>query len=255
MADFYRQRFANAADFTFLIVGAFTVESITPLVERYVASLAGTAPGSSAVRQVGLTFPSAVVRETLEKGKEPRSQTVIAFFADPGGDEIERLRLRAASDVLEIRLRDLLREDLGATYGVNVGHSSPFPQRDYGYTSVTYGSSPENARRLGELVLKEIGRLQGEGPSADDLGKVKEMARRELETAMRQNGFWQGWLRSAHQRGLDPARILQRAADIDALTTEQLRDALRRYFALDRHTEVRLLPERGAAAPGGGQKP
>jgi predicted Zn-dependent peptidase len=58
-------------------------------------------------------------------------------------------------------------------------------------------------------------------------------------------------LRSAHQRGLDPARILQRAADIDALTTEQLRDALRRYFALDRHTEVTLLPERGAAAPGG----
>jgi zinc protease len=175
----------------------------------------------------------------------------MAFFADPGGDEIERLRLRAASDVLEIRLRDLLREDLGATYGVNVGQSSPFPQRDYGYTSVTYGSSPENARRLGELVLKEIARLQADGPSDDDLGKVKEMARRDLETAMQENGFWQGWLRSAHQRGLDPARILQRPSEIDALTGERVRAAFRRFFPLDRHTEVVLMPEASAtpAAP------
>jgi zinc protease len=197
-----------------------------------------------------LTFPSGIVRESVAKGKEPRSQTVLAFFADPGADEIARLRLQAASDVLEIRLRDLLREDLGATYGVNVGHSSLFPQRDYGYAAVTYGSSPENALRLGELVLKEIARLQGDGPSADDLGKAKEMARRELETAMRQNGFWQGWLRSAHQRGLDPARVLQRAAEIDALTTDQVRDAIRHYFPADRHTEVTLLPERASAADG-----
>jgi zinc protease len=151
MAGFYRQRFANAADFTFFFVGAFTVEGVTPLVERYLASLPGTPPASSAARQVGLTFPSGVVRETLEKGREPRSQTVLAFFADPGGDEAERLRLNAAADVLEIRLRDLLREDLGATYGVNVGHSSMFPQRDYGFAAVTYGSSPENAPRLGEV--------------------------------------------------------------------------------------------------------
>jgi zinc protease len=225
------------------------VEGITPLVERYLASLPGAPPASSVVRQVGLTFPSGVVRERVEKGKEPRSQTVLAFFADPGADEIERLRLATASDVLEIRLRDLLREDLGATYGVNVGHSSFFPQRDYGYAAVSYGSSPENAARLGEAVLKEIARLQAEGPSTDDLGKVREMAKRDLETAMQQNGFWQGWLRGSHQLGLDPARVLRRAADIDPLTAGQLRDAFRRYFPTDRHTEVTLLPER-SAAPG-----
>jgi zinc protease len=248
MAEFYRQRFANAADFTFFIVGAFTVEGITPLIERYLASLPGTPPASATVRQVGLRFPSGAVRETVEKGKEARSQTVLAFFADPGADEAERLRLRAAGDVLEIRLRELLREDLGATYGVSVGHSSLFPQKDYGYTGVSYGSSPENALKLGEAVLAEIARLQAEGPSADDLAKVKEMDRRELETAMQQNAFWQGWLRGAHQLGLDPAAVLRRAADIDALTAEQLRDALRRYFPLDRRTVVTLLPEAGAPA-------
>jgi zinc protease len=248
MSDFYRARFANAADFTFFVVGAFTVEAITPLVERYVASLPGAPPPSGTVRQVGLTFPAGVVAERVEKGKEPRSQTVMAFFADPGGDETERLRLRAAADVLEIRLRELLREELGATYGVNVGHTSPYPQRGFGYSAVTYGSSPENAPRLGEAVLAEIGRLQAEGPTADDLAKVKEMDKRELETALQQNGFWQNWLRGAHQLGLDPAAILRRAADIDALTVDQVSEALRRYFPLDRRTTVTLLPEAAPAA-------
>jgi zinc protease len=246
-AGFYRERFANAANFTFFIVGAFTVDGITPLVERYLASLPGTAPASTTFRQVGLTFPAGVVRERVEKGREPRSQTVMAFYADPGGDEMARLESSTAADVLEIRLRDLLREELGATYGVNVGQSTAFPQRHFGYLAVSYGSSPENVPRLVDAVLKEIARLQADGPSADDLGKVKEMAKRDLETALQQNGFWQGWLRSAHQRGLDPTRILRRAAEIDALTADRLRDAFRRDFPLDRRTEVTLLPERGVA--------
>ena len=36
---FYKDRFADASDFTFVFVGSFDLATIKPLVERYLASL------------------------------------------------------------------------------------------------------------------------------------------------------------------------------------------------------------------------
>ena len=91
-----------------------------------------------------LEFPKSVVRETVAKGQEPRSQTVITFFADTGLEELETHRLQAATEVLEMRLRDILREQFGGTYSVGVSYSNTSPQPGYGVTSVQFGSAPEN---------------------------------------------------------------------------------------------------------------
>ena len=39
MLSFYKQSFANAANFTFFFVGTFTVDGVTPLIEQYLGSL------------------------------------------------------------------------------------------------------------------------------------------------------------------------------------------------------------------------
>src|SRR5581483_2693056 len=80
MVSFYRDRFANAADFTFFMVGAFKVDAAVPLLAEYVGSLPSTGRATSAFKDVGLCFPASVKRERVEKGREPRSQTVISFF-------------------------------------------------------------------------------------------------------------------------------------------------------------------------------
>ena len=111
-----------------------------------------------------LEFPTSVVRETVAKGQEPRSQTVITFFADTGLEELETHRLQAATEVLEMRLRDILREQLGGTYSVGVSYSNTSPQPGYGVTSVQFGSAPENVASLTAAVMTEIDRLRREGP-------------------------------------------------------------------------------------------
>ena len=65
----------NAADFTYFFVGAFTEAEITPLLEKWVASLPSTGKKTSAARDMGIKFPAAVVKEEVKKGKEPASQT------------------------------------------------------------------------------------------------------------------------------------------------------------------------------------
>ena len=73
---------------------------------------------------------------------------MLSFFADPGFDEMEMHRARAAASVLNIRLREILREELGGTYGVSVGFSNSPPIKGYGTMSIQFGSSPDNVDKL-----------------------------------------------------------------------------------------------------------
>ena len=144
MISFYRARFANAADFTFFMAGAFKLDDAVPLLARYVGALPSTGKAVSTFKDVGIHFPQAVQKETVTAGREPRGQTVISFFADPSIDPVEQEQIIEATTVLDIALRDILREDLGQTYTVGVGLSQPLPQRGAGHIEVRFGAAPEN---------------------------------------------------------------------------------------------------------------
>ncbi|HXW06626.1 MAG TPA: insulinase family protein [Vicinamibacterales bacterium] len=243
MIALYRERYSNAADFTFFMVGAFKVEEALPLLARYVGSLPSMGKATSRFREVGLRFPPSNERVKVERGREPRSQTVISFFAAPPIEENEQSRVEAATEVLEIALRDILREELGETYSVSVGSVQPLPQPGYGRIVVSFGAAPENVDRMVERVMEEVRRLQKEGPSEDLTTRAKESARREHETALKQNGFWLGRLQSAKLLDRDPLLILKRMERIDAITPALLHDVFRKYFPMDRNTVVTLVPE------------
>ena len=68
MRQAYRNRFANAADFTFFIVGTFKEADIVPHVERYVASLPSTGKRDGHSRPLGYRFPASIEKIRVEKG-------------------------------------------------------------------------------------------------------------------------------------------------------------------------------------------
>lgn len=243
MTRFYKERFSNAADFTFMIVGTFKEEEIVPLLEKWVASLPSTGKKGSNFRDMGVRFPPKIVKEEVRKGKEPASQTVMSFFADTGLDEYEMHRARAAASLLGIRLRDILREELGATYGVSVSYQNSIPLKGYGAMTVQFGSAPENVEKLTSAVLKEVERLKAEGPTADDLTRVKELERRNLEEAVKQNAYWLGSMQTVHMLGWDPVGITRRADRIEKLSAPVLQEMFKKYFPMDRYTVVTLKPE------------
>ena len=243
MRSFYNARFANAADFTYFFVGAFAETEITPLLEKWIASLPSAGKKTSAAKDMGVKFPSAVVRDEVKKGREPASQTLLSFFADPGFDEFEMHRARAAASVLNIRLREILREELGGTYGVSVGFSNSPPLKGYGTMQIQFGSSPDNVDKLVGAALKEIERLKTEGPSADDVSKVKELERRDLETNVKQNSYWLGSMQTVHLYGWDPAGIARRDQRTERLTPEIIKAMFNKYFQTNRYTLVTLKPE------------
>jgi len=243
MTSFYRQRFSNAADFTFFIVGAFKVDDALPLLARYVGGLPSTGKGTSDFKDVGILFPAGTQSVKVEKGREPKASTVLSFFADPpGNDPMEQERSLAATDVLEIALRDILREELGQTYTVSVDLSQVLPQRGGGHVEVSFGAAPENIEKMGDRVMQEVQRLQRDGPSEDLVNRAKETARRNYETQLRTNGYWLGRFQAVQMWGQDPSMIAHRLDRINALTPAVIQDAFKKYFPADRSTVVTLVP-------------
>jgi zinc protease len=239
----YRDRFADAGDFTFVIVGTFSPDSLRPLVERYLGALPRTGRRET-WRDVGIRPPTSVVTREVRRGIEPKSQTQIVFTGDFEYTPENRLALRALADVLEIKLRERLREALGGTYGADV-YASPsrIPRPAYSLT-VAFGSAPQRVEELAQAAFAEIDSIKLRGPSAEDLAKVKEMYLRQHETDLKQNGWWLGQLGAYAQTGEAPQLLLSYPRRVESLRPEMVKDAARRWLDKGRYVRVTLLPEK-----------
>jgi zinc protease len=244
--DFYRERFADASDFRFYFVGAIDVEATIPLLERYLATLPARDDGPSRVGDTDIVFPERVIRDTVSAGIEPKSHTTMTWPARTSLEEMEMFTMRMATDILEIRLRDVLREDLGSTYSVEVGYTYMPPYPEYSTTSVRFGSEPGSARRMTAVILDEIARFKADGPTPEEVAKVQELERRAVQTGLEENGYWAASFRSLDVLGWDPERILHRLERIDTLEPEAMRRMFSLYFPEDQYTVITLEPEDGS---------
>jgi zinc protease len=243
MVQFYKARFSNAADFTFFMVGTFKVDEALPLLQRYVGGLPSTGTATSNFKDIGITFPSSEKRVKVEKGREPKSETVISFYAEPAADDpMEQERALAATDALELALRDILREELGQTYTVDVSLSQAPPQKGGGHVEVSFGAAPENIDKMAARVLQEVAKFRKDGPGEELLNKVKETARRQYETSLKTNPYWLNRFKAVSLYRQDPAIIASRVDRINALTVASVKDAFNKYFPPDRETFVTLMP-------------
>ncbi|UCF40169.1 MAG: insulinase family protein, partial [Gemmatimonadota bacterium] len=239
---FYRDRFADAGDFTFVLVGSFDPDSLRPLVETYLGSLPSTGRVES-WRDLGIRYPAGVIRKTVRRGVEPRSQTSLVFTGDWRYSRADLYALRALGSVLEIRLREVLREALGGTYSVGVSASGERLPSEQFSVGIGFGSDPARVEELVGVVFQQIDSLKAFGPTQAEVEKVQEMQRRARETALKENRFWAQVLLEHDRFGTDPRDILTYEELIEGLTPEVVRDAARRYLPTENYVWVTLYPE------------
>jgi len=245
--DFYRERFADASDFTFVFVGAIDLDIMRPLAEQYLGSLPRIERVDSHV-DLDIDPPDAHIQKTVRAGVEPQSQTIMAFSGPFDYTAQNRVGMRVMAQALEIRLRERMREDLGGTYGVGVtGGYEQIPEESYTVT-VAFGSDPLRSEELRGVVFEELRKLQVEGPSQEDVDKVVEGERRARETNVRLNPYWAAQLIGAKASGQDP-RFLLDTTTIDAVTIESIQEDARRYLNEDRVVIVTLLPAETIGRP------
>jgi zinc protease len=241
---FYRDRFADASDFTFVFVGSFEPDALRPLVETYIASLPSTGR-KEMWKDVGMRRARGIVERRVRKGIEPKSQTRLVFSGPFVYDQAHRVTIRAMAMVLEGTLREALREDLGGTYGVGVSAGyAKIPAPEYS-VSISFGSDPERADALVKVALQRIDDLKTNGPNARDVTNIKEIMLREYESNMRQNGFFLREIAARYQHGEDLTDLFNLPAFYQQITGPAIQEAARQYFGANM-VRVQQFPE-GAA--------
>jgi zinc protease len=248
--EIYRDRFADASDFTFVLAGNFDPEELREPVRRYLASLPATGRGES-WRDVGVRRPQGVERFEVEKGLEPKSRVSLRFFGDAEWSREAQHRIASLGQLFQIRLREILREEMGGTYGASVGGSIATRPVERYSVSVGFGCAPEEVEPLTAAVFEEIERLRAEPVDESYVHKLQEIQRRQRETDLEKNSFWVAALETYYSLGLDPRLLLDHDRLVAGLTAEELRRAARRYLDEDRYVLGVLYPEAAAPAEDG----
>jgi zinc protease len=244
---FYKERFSDAGGFTFVFVGNFKPDSIKPLVAKWLGGLPSTGKKES-WRDTGVRPPSGVVERVVKKGAEPKARTALLFTGPFEYTRQNRYHLSALSELLNIKLREALREDMGGTYGVGVNAgTSRDPRPSYRF-SIGFGAAPERLEALTAAALSQIDSIRKFGTTPDYLNKVKEAALRARETALKQNGYWLSQIYTFDQGGWPLAEIPAGDKLISSLTSQDLQRAAAKYLRKDNYVRVSLYPENYPAA-------
>jgi zinc protease len=237
----YRDRLGDTGDWTFTLVGNLELATLKPLVETYLGSLPATAR-RDARKDIGVKAPRGVVKKVVRRGTEPKAYVHLTFH------DRDTWSLDAEHDtqilwaVLETRLREILREDLGGVYGVGVwGYLTRFPIQERVF-SIRFGCAPDNVEKLRAAALAEVARIQKEGVAESYLEKVRETRRRSHEQTITTNGFWLGLLSQAALEGDDPHAILSTAVAAERVTNDLVKVAARRFLSTKRYVSLTLLP-------------
>jgi len=240
---FYKDRFADASDFTFVFAGSFDAATMTPLVEKYLASLPSLRRKES-WKNVGIKPPAGVVEKVVRKGIEPKSQVSIVFPGALTYDVPSRVALDALAVVLETRLRERLREALHGTYGVSVDADyNKIPEPRYSVT-IDFGCDPDRVEELVKALFREIDVLKTAGPTAKDVDDAREALLRGHESKLAQNRTLVSAISDLYEEGEEPGVFFGLPSQFRKLTPETIQDAARRFLNLKNYVRVTLLPEK-----------
>lgn len=240
---FYKQRFANAADFTFTFVGNFKLEEIKPLLTTYLASLPANG-NKETFKDLGLEPVSGEITKKVYKGLEDKANVSLIYHGNYNYSDKENLQLDALKAILEIKILERLREKESGVYSprVNVSYDNE-PKQQYS-VGISFSCAAANVDKLIAAAIDEVKTLQKNGASADDIQKFKAEEERQLELQLRENGFWLGYLQNAYTNKEDPKKVLTYTKTLSEVTNASTKKAAGQYLNNNNFIKLILLPEK-----------
>ena len=235
--EIYRERFANADDFTFFISGDFDPETVKPLVAQYLGAL----PSTKRVETPDLTkvlshAPKGRVSHFDFKMDTPTA-SVIDLYAGQGAYNLrERLIMGLLTDVLNQAFHVSIREDEGGTYGVGVMGDVdrlPLGQRSL---MIMYKTSPKEAERLNDIIKKQLREMAQNGIDEDYFKKAVLNREKSHTEALETNGYWAGLLYDKVIWGEETHDTYLRT--LHSITAEEIRDYLAQILSKDQYFEM-----------------
>lgn len=237
----YKQRFADASNFTFTFVGNVDTSAIKPLLEKYLGALPTTRLNEQP-RDLGIHIPGGRIEKKVYKGSEPKSTVLLIFSGLFDFSQENNLKLDALKETLEIRLLERLREDESGVYSPAVfEQTTKLPHQRYSLM-VQFGCAPQNVDKLIVSTLDEIDKLRKNGPSQQNLDKWRAEEEASTQTELKTNKFWLDYISGqiANHENID--QIIHFSTAITKVSVGDLKAMANRYLSGKNYIRLVLMP-------------
>ncbi len=244
--NLHHERFSDMTDFTFIVTGNFSPDSIRPLIETYLASLPAAGRRERA-RDIGYGFYSGEgsYSYTHPMADNPQSITYSFFNGECPYDLQHILLAQTFGQILKSRLLAEIREARGLTYSINshcsvtAGFNGPDTPSRF-IMPVYVKVAPGHETECFEIVRATINDLCQAGPTADELAKVTAYLSKNVDENRRDNAYWDTVIKVFDQYGPDMDSDYETL--VSALTPEAIRDFGATYILSADHVEISMLP-------------
>ncbi|MEY5019755.1 MAG: hypothetical protein RLZ22_843 [Verrucomicrobiota bacterium] len=229
------------------IIGDFNQEKIIPELLNTFGALSrrGSLPDDiDELRDIN--FPKAPTTKTFTYDTKIPQAIAIAIWKTKGlrGNQAEFRRLNILASILEDRLREEIREKLGASYSPNAGADGSDALDDMGYIAAQSVGTPEDLEKLLENMRELANDLAQNGATADELDRALKPMLGMLDKSLRDNNYWLSTVMSQSQS--DPKRLdlaRNREADYRSITLEEINALAKKHLARDKALQVKILPK------------
>ena len=240
---YYLDRIGNPAGMYYTIVGTFTEQQITPLIEKYIGGLA--AKNSKAMYgDLGMNTLKGNQNYTLRKGSEQKAMLTHYFTDVARYNADDDFLLRQLNSVVNNKITDTIREKMSAIYGGGFyGSITKYPKEELMLQSY-FPCSPDNIKKVDSAFLSLVAGVKMPGGITEkDWTGVREPALQSYKVNIKKNQYWLNNLQSAYLNGTDPERILTVEQRLQAITPDKLIETARRFYATPHIFTGQWLPE------------
>lgn len=167
----FRDRFSNASDWVFVVSGDFDEGEAIDLANDYI----GTLDGNGTHEEPGLPpppQPAGIINFTVHSGTGDTASLLIEFSEPMNGLHLESVQADLLTQVLQIRLTNHIREELGASYSPYAEVStSAWPDSDL-TTIIFISGAPGDMERLSSVAHADLNDIALHGPTAAELDQA-----------------------------------------------------------------------------------
>ena len=188
--DMYKDRFKDASDFTFIFVGNIKPEEVEPLIETYLGALPSI-NRKETFRDNKIDMRQGDYKNVFSKQLETPKATVLVINNGKCAYTLKnQIMMSMLSQILDIIYTENVREKEGGTYGVSAyGNLSKYPKEE-AVLQIYFDTDPAKRAKMTDIILNELKKFAHEGPSAENLNKVKEFKLKKHKEDTKENGYW-----------------------------------------------------------------
>lgn len=199
----YKELFANAVNFKLILTGNININKLRPLLCQYIATL----PSNNTKETIGTYEPKLVDGKKTyifhKKQTTPTAITTIVIKGKMENNNRNELLMDAIGQLLRIVYTEKVREDKGGTYSVQASGDLQHHPNDEALLRIAFQTDPQKYNDLIPIVYKELEKMAIEGPSQQDLDKVKAYELKVYNQVLRMNNYWEYVLYTDLYNGID----------------------------------------------------